>query len=106
MSLQDKVGQLVLVKTKPSREMEDQKQKLNQWFTQYKLGGVIFDGHTLEDQYNLALQYQAVSKTPLIIGMYNNPMESRFVRGARRSEPPICRVASAENRQPPWPHTS
>ncbi|MFT6879159.1 MAG: beta-N-acetylhexosaminidase, partial [Arcticibacterium sp.] len=68
MSLGEKVGQLFMIETY-SNKNERYYQSIQEKIQNYHLGGLIFFQGTAPAQARLTNQYQAISKTPLFIGM-------------------------------------
>ncbi|MGK0136915.1 MAG: beta-N-acetylhexosaminidase [Algoriphagus sp.] len=68
MSLGEKVGQLFMIETY-SNKNERYYQSIQEKIQKYHLGGLIFFQGTAPAQARLTNQYQAISKTPLFIGM-------------------------------------
>jgi len=65
MILEEKVGQLFWARVPANNQIEDLK---SYHLSGYILFGQDFEGRTLEDMKALTSRYQAVSKTPLLIG--------------------------------------
>lgn len=80
MSLEEKVGQLLIIKAAPHNDSLHNNDTIAQWAQRYRLGGIVFEKYGLDEQYKSSLQYQAVSEVPLLIGMYNNSFDERFVQ--------------------------
>ncbi len=68
MSLEEKVGQLFMIETY-SNKSEKYYQSIQNKIRKYHLGGLIFFQGTAPVQARITNEYQAISKTPLFIGM-------------------------------------
>jgi beta-N-acetylhexosaminidase len=68
MSLEEKVGQLFMIETY-SNKSQRYYQSIQEKIQKYHLGGLIFFQGTAPVQARLTNEYQALSKTPLFIGM-------------------------------------
>lgn len=68
MSLEDKIGQLFMVMV-ASDQNKSENNKIKGLIEAHKIGGVIFSTGGPVSQAKLTNEYQAASKTPLLIGM-------------------------------------
>jgi len=68
MSLEEKVGQLFMVMVASDQD-GSKTNSIKKLITDHKIGGVIFSTGGPVRQAKLANEYQAASKTPLLVGM-------------------------------------
>lgn len=68
MSLDEKIGQLFMIDAKGNKN-EQQRQKIKKWVVEKHIGGVCFFKGNPVDQLSITRELQALSKTPILIGI-------------------------------------
>lgn len=69
MTVDERIGQLFMVATYSTADKRNNKALIDNLIKKYHIGGLIFMQGTPEKQVQLINHYQAISKTPLFIGM-------------------------------------
>ena len=68
MNMDERIGQLFMVIVN-NRNTESNKNLINRYIQEQKIGGILFSKGTIADQATLTNYAQKVSKTPLLIGL-------------------------------------